>query len=221
MKNKISSRFNDFLEEINAIESSKKKVSGGIYGVNYLEINQELHKKWELNLKNLILLLTSDSNSMYYSELVKISEIKSYEDYSNVFDRQKALFLAFKDDYEKGLISSIKYLIEANVFDTELEQAKELLSNKYKLAAAVIAGVVLETALRSLCDKMKIPHGKLDKMNADLAKAGTYNSLKQKKITALANIRNSAAHGKDIDFTHENVENMIRDIESFLATYLN
>ena len=103
MKNKISSRFKELLEEVNKIESSKKKISGGIYGTDYLEINNELHKIWELNLKNLILLLTSDSNCMYYSELVKISELKSYEDYSNVFDRQKALFLAFKDDYEKGL----------------------------------------------------------------------------------------------------------------------
>ena len=221
MKNKISSRFKELLEEVNKIESSKKKISGGIYGTDYLEINNELHKIWELNLKNLILLLTSDSNCMYYSELVKISELKSYEDYSNVFDRQKALFLAFKDDYEKGLISSMKYLIEANVFDTELEQAKELLSNRYKLAAAVIGGVVLETALRSLCDKEKIEHGKLDKMNADLAKAGVYNKFQQKSITALADIRNSAAHGKDSEFTHENVENMIRDIESFLAMYLN
>ena len=221
MKNKISSRFKELLEEVNKIESSKKKISGGIYGTDYLEINNELHKIWELNLKNLILLLTSDSNCMYYSELVKISELKSYEDYSNVFDRKKALFLAFKDDYEKGLISSMKYLIEANVFDTELEQAKELLSNRYKLAAAVIGGVVLETALRSLCDKEKIEHGKLDKMNADLAKAGVYNKFQQKSITALADIRNSAAHGKDSEFTHENVENMIRDIESFLANYLN
>ena len=115
----------------------------------------------------------------------------------------------------------MKYLVEADVFDTELEQAKELLSNRYKLAAAVIGGVVLETALRSLCDKEKIEHGKLDKMNADLAKAGVYNKKKKKSITALADIRNSAAHGKDSEFTHENVENMIRDIESFLANYLN
>jgi hypothetical protein len=56
-----------------------------------------------------------------------------------------------------------------------------------KFAAAVIAGTVLETALRQLC---------LDRMNADLAKAGVYNSLMQKRITALAAIRNRAAHGK-------------------------
>ncbi len=36
----------------------------------------------------------------------------------------------------------------------------------------------------------------------------------------LADIRNSVAHGKDSEFSHENVENMIRDIEIFLGTYL-
>ena len=222
MKNKISSRFEDLEKEILEIEASKQKKQSE-FGLSYTDINDELHKKWSLNLKNIILLIHNhDINCMYYKELENESKVKnSYDSSSDIFDRQKALFLALKDDYEKGLLSSIKSLIEADVFDTELEQAKELLSNKYKLAAAVIAGVVLETALRSLCDNQNIPHGKLDKMNADLTKAGIYNSLRQKRITALADIRNSAAHGKDSEFTHKDVEDMIRDIESFLATHLN
>ena len=222
MKNKLSLRFEELQQEMLTIEGSKQNKRSE-FGISYTSINDELHKKWSINLKNIILLIhNQDINCMYYRELENESKVKnSYDTNARIFDRQKALFLALKDDYEKGLLSSIKYLIEANVFDTELEQAKELLLNKYKLAAAVIAGVVLETALRSLCDKMKIPHGKLDKMNADLAKAGTYNSLKQKKITALANIRNSAAHGKDSEFSHQDVEDMIRDIENFLSDYLN
>ncbi|RBQ28422.1 DUF4145 domain-containing protein [Aliarcobacter vitoriensis] len=222
MKNKISSRFEDLEKEMLGIEASKQKNSSE-FGLSYTDINDELHKKWSLNLKNIILLIHSNNiDCMYYKELENESKVKNgFDDNSNIFDRQKALFLALKDDYNKGLLSSIKSLIEADVFDTELEQAKELLSNKYKLAAAVIAGVVLETALRSLCDKEKIPHGKLDKMNADLAKAGVYNKFQQKSITALADIRNSAAHGKDSEFTHKDVEDMIRDIENFLATHLN
>jgi hypothetical protein len=38
-------------------------------------------------------------------------------------------------------------------------------------------------------------------MNAALAKAGKYNKLMQKRITALADIRNSAAHGNFNQFT--------------------
>ncbi len=56
------------------------------------------------------------------------------------------------------------------------------MNNGYSTAAAVIAGVVLETALRELCDKESISHGKLDKMNSDLTKASVYNKLVQKQI---------------------------------------
>lgn len=57
-------------------------------------------------------------------------------------------------------------------------------------------------------------------MNADLAKAGVYNKLQQKRITALADIRNSAAHGKPDEFSENDVTTMIRDIEQFLIAQL-
>jgi hypothetical protein len=95
-----------------------------------------------------------------------------------------------------------------------------LSTSGYSTAAAVIAGVVLETALRELCDKNGISHGKLDKMNGDLVKAGVYNKLNQKRITALADIRNSAAHGKPNEFTDQDVSDMIRDVRQFLCNHL-
>jgi len=55
------------------------------------------------------------------------------------------------------------------------------LGNGYKLAAAIIAGVVLETTLRDLCTRAGIGHGKLDKMNADLSKMGIYNNFNKKE----------------------------------------
>ena len=106
------------------------------------------------------------------------------------------------------------------MFESELEQAQELLDNGYKLSSAVIAGVVLETALRDLCEQESIPLGKLDKMNSDLAKKGKYNKLQQKRITALADIRNNAAHGKPEEFTSEDVSLMIRDVQGFLLNFL-
>ena len=88
------------------------------------------------------------------------------------------------------------------------------------MAAAVTAGTVLETSLRQLCDENNIGHGKLDKMNADLAKAGVYNVLTQKRVTALADIRNNAAHGKPDEFKKEDVNDMIRDVNNFLVDHL-
>ncbi|MNW14425.1 hypothetical protein D3C71_2126470 [compost metagenome] len=57
-------------------------------------------------------------------------------------------------------------------------------------------------------------------MNADLAKAGAYNSLQQKRITAMAGIRNAAAHGDVEKFNPGDVKGMIDDVERFLAATL-
>jgi len=101
------------------------------------------------------------------------------------------------------------------------ELLQELITSGYKAAAAVIAGVVLETSIRQLCEDNGTATGKLDKMNADLAKAGVYNLLKQKQSTARAHIRDNAAHGKADQFTETDVSNMIRDIRNLLANELS
>ena len=132
--------------------------------------------------------------------------------------RLKAVVSAAQDDYEGGYLMKIRDLIQANVFDNELEQAEELFHSGYSTASAVITGVVLETTLRQMCADNGIAIGKLDKMNADLAKAGVYNRLVQKQITALADIRNSAAHGNDTAFSPADVDNMIREVRRFITS---
>lgn len=117
-----------------------------------------------------------------------------------------------------GYLNKLKLLVQSEVFDSELEQAGELLASGYIAAAAVIAGVVLETGLREMCSDNALPSSKLDKMNADLAKAGIYNKLVQKQITALADIRNNAAHGHPEQFSKDDVANMIKEVQRILAS---
>jgi len=57
-------------------------------------------------------------------------------------------------------------------------------------------------------------------MNADLTKAGVYNLLAQKRITAMADIRNNAAHGNPGQFKPDDVKDMIAYVEGFLAQYI-
>ncbi len=216
---KFLKRIEELIEEALDVKQTKYETDAGFSNAQF--VDDFKYEQWKIKVKN-ILELISGKESIYLKNFCDIDSLKYLAgDTYPKFIKQYALLSAFKDDYEHGYLISLKNLIEADIFDTELEQAKELLISKYKLAAAVIAGIVLETALRSLCDKINIPHGKLTKMNDDLTKAGIYNKFQHKSITALADIRNSAAHGKDSEFTHDNVENMIRDIESFLATYLN
>jgi hypothetical protein len=131
-----------------------------------------------------------------------------------------AVFRAAREDFEGGYLSSLRSIVQAEVFDSELDQAGELAEKGFILPAAVVAGVVLETTLRELCDRRSLPQGKLDRMNADLAKVGVYNKLVQKRITALADIRNSAAHGHPDQFTAQDVKDMIRDVERLVREHL-
>jgi hypothetical protein len=58
-------------------------------------------------------------------------------------------------------------------------------------------------------------------MIADLAKAGQYNSLAQKRITALAAIRNTATHGNLGEFEDVNVRAMIEELEKLFVNWLS
>lgn len=159
-------------------------------------------------------------DSEHFNSFVAAERPGPWEDNSTRFNRLRAVFLAAKEDFEGGYLNSVRNLVQSEVFSTELEQARELVAAGYKAPAAVICGVVLETNLRNLCDIQGIPIGKLDKMNADLAKNGQYNSLVQKRITALSAIRNSAAHGKTSEFDDEDVKTMIEEVERLTADWL-
>lgn len=218
--NRIFKRqFEELEKQASQIEASKTYHSNTLSSGEY--IDDELFLSWNVKVRNLLSKVCGEE-SQYFKQFEKTEEFgivgtTNFE----ILKRLKAIFLAAKEDFEGGYLSSIKTLVQAEVFDSQLEQANELFTSGYYTAAAVIAGVVLETALRKLCDKHKISHGKLDKMNADLVKAGVYNKLNQKQITAIANIRNSAAHGKLSEFTEQDVSNMIRDVSQFLENHLD
>jgi len=46
----------------------------------------------------------------------------------------------------------IRQLVQADLFDSEIGAARELLENKFLRAAGAVAGVVLEKHLRQVCD---------------------------------------------------------------------
>ena len=217
--NLIEKRFNELEKQILDVESTKKMSGqGGMFGGTQL-YDADAILGWLVKVKNLIVKIAGEE-SEHYKSLIKEEEASSFSNISQ-FNGYKAIFLAAKEDYEGGYLLSYKSIVQAEVFDDELEQATELHSNGYYVAAAVIAGTVLETAVRELCSVNNIAPGKLEKMNADLVKANVYNVNVQKQITALAGIRNSAAHGKSNEFSSDEVKQMINTIRLLLSTHLS
>jgi len=215
----LQKRFDELEEQLLEIEKTKTTKNDSWTEKPYTHIDPNLLLNWGIKAKSL-LSKTCGESSHYLAAFVEAEQVGMYDTYYNSLLRTRAVFLAAKEDFEGGYLNTVRNLVQAEVFGSELEQASELLSAGYASAAAVIAGVVLETTIRNLCTDHGIDHGKLDKMNADLAKAGAYNSIQQKRITAIAGIRNAAAHGNVDDFNPADVKGVIEDVERFLAAHL-
>lgn len=147
------------------------------------------------------------------------------ESFIPCIERALGVLRAAISDYEDGYLFRVRDLVHADVIGDLTSQARALLDAGYHPAAAVVAGCILEDALRTLCDKHKdrvvLPdRPKLDLMNGQLAAAGVYSKLVQKRITALADIRNSAAHGHWDKLVVADVEDMLQYVERFVADYL-
>lgn len=106
----------------------------------------------------------------------------------------------------------------AEVSDGFLEQAERLLMEGHHAPAAVIAGSVLEDVLRRLCHRENIPATDKEEMpliNSKLAEADVYNAVIQKRIAALLEVRNKAAHGNWNELNPKDVELMIAQVRTY------
>lgn len=122
--------------------------------------------------------------------------------------------------------------IEAEIAVDYMAQAENLLEEGQRgkfdhVPAAVLAGAVLEKALRTLATRQgpQVPttgqKGRPVRLNALIdshRKTGTYNEATAKQLRAWADIRNHAAHGEFEQFSRSDVELMIKGINAFLAT---
>jgi hypothetical protein len=131
---------------------------------------------------------------------------------------------AAQADFASGLLFNLRALIEAEILDDFLSQAEALFSGGYHVAAASLAGAVLEDTLRKISDAAKIArpeNTKIDSLNVELAKAGIYDKLSQKQITAYADIRNNADHGHFDKVRGADVAEMIKWVQRFASEHLH
>lgn len=213
----IRKRFAELEEQLECLLRSATVKTSSYDGTSEPWISPDLILNWNVKARSLMEKVCG-ADSPHLRMYAEADVQGMYESYVDRLSRLKAIFLAAKEDFEGGYLNSLRNIVQAEVFSNELEQAEELLRTGYRTAAAVIAGVVLETALRDLCTTHGIEHGTLNRMNDDLAKAGAYNANQKKQITSLSSIRNSAAHGKPDEFTIDQVRGMIDDVQRFLVT---
>ena len=215
---KVLFRLDELINVGEKVLSTRRSPGPNVLGDD--RVDTQIAYQWATSVQNLLARVFGQ-NSEHYKNFVKQTEKRM--SYSPAYCAQ-GILKAAKDDFEQGYLFNVKKLIEAEIFDDFIEQGEHLNKLGYFQAAAVVIGCVLEDGLRKLCHSNSIPIAdkpKLDKMNADLSKAGIYNKLTQKKITAIADLRNKAAHGQWDQFNKDDVEDMIRSVRRFMEDFFS
>ena len=138
-----------------------------------------------------------------------------------LFRQQLAIVKAVKNRFESSLFD-IRQLVQADLFDSELEAAKDLVKNGFLRPAGVVAGVVMEGHLAQVCDNHGITFRKRDPTIADfndaLKKADVLDTPQWRSNQHLGDIRNLCAHKKGVEPTKEQVNALVDGVMKLTKT---
>lgn len=137
------------------------------------------------------------------------------------FRQQLAIVEAANVRFTSALFE-IRQLVQADLFDSEIDAARELLKNRFLRAAGAIAGVVLEKHLRQVIDDHSIIISKknpgIGELNELLKKNEVIDVPQWRHISFLGDIRNRCDHHKEQDPTVDQVRDLIDGAEKVLKT---
>jgi hypothetical protein len=129
--------------------------------------------------------------------------------------------IALRRAVEGGFLLRLETRIRSNVYDDFLVQANELLAANYHVAAMVLTGGVLEDQLSKLCAARNLSWngpGSLAKYN-DILRDNVYDQVTWRRIQAIADLRNDAAHGKGAQVRADDVVDAHQYVGRFVADY--
>jgi len=116
----------------------------------------------------------------------------------------------------------IQDVVQADLFDSELETAKALAKNGFFRAAGAVAGVVLEKHLGHVCEnhglKSRKSHPTIADFNDLLKESGIIDTPKWRSIQHFGDLRNLCDHNKGREPTKEDVLELVVGVEKTIKT---
>ena len=136
-------------------------------------------------------------------------------------EQQVAILNSIKGRFESSLYD-IRQLVQADLLDSELDAARELLKHKFMRAAGAIAGVVLEKHLHEVCIahniKITKKHPTIADLNDALKNAEVIETPQWRFHQHLADIRNLCDHNKAAEPTVDQVNDLIEGVAKVTKT---
>jgi hypothetical protein len=180
------------------------------------------YRRFRTEALNLVRIVCGPQSD-HYRELSRIAEGEKTATNSYYFKDCFGILQAAKRDFDDDLLFDLRAVVAAEVLGDFIDQAEALLGAGYHIAAASLAGAVLEDAMRKLCAARGLPVPEkttIDALNADLGRAGIYDKLIHKRILGLADVRNNADHGHFDKISKDDADDMVRYVRRFCADFL-
>lgn len=137
------------------------------------------------------------------------------------YRQQLAILKAAQARFESSLFE-IRQLVQADLLDSEIEIARELLKNKFVRPAGTVAGVVLEKHLKQVCEDHGLSISKKNPTLSDFNEALKSNSVidvpQWRHISLLADVRNLCSHNKEREPTAAQVVDLIDGVDKIIKT---
>jgi hypothetical protein len=137
------------------------------------------------------------------------------------FVQQLNIIKAAKDVIGSRLLE-LKSILQAELFDSEVESARALAKAGYLRAAGAICGVVIEKHLVQICDTHGVTiqkkHPGISDLNQALRDNDTITVPQWRFYQHLGDIRNICDHSKGREPTKEEIEDLLSGTEKILKT---
>lgn len=132
------------------------------------------------------------------------------------FEQQLEIVKAIQARFESSLFD-IRLLVQADLFDSELDAARELSKKGFLRAAGAVVGVVLEKHLAQVVLNHKLSGTKkrptISDFNDVLKNNGVLDTPEWRRVQRLGDIRNLCDHPKGRDPTKDEIDELITGVD--------
>jgi hypothetical protein len=149
---------------------------------------------------------------------------KQYDDFGIIvmrFQTQLGILRAVTQRFESTLFD-IRQLVQADLFDSELDAARELVERGFVRGAGAIAGVVLEKHLGQVTANhgiaLRKQHPTISDLNDVLKNENVIEIPAWRLIQRLGDLRNLADHNKHREPTSEEIIELIEGVDKIAKT---
>lgn len=195
LKQLLPDRVDDFIDLYKKPKTARKNISAENYFIEDALMGLEVSREYSLKDKIIIV----DKKSVF-----------------PMFQQQINIIKSIKERFESSLFD-IKQLVQADLFDSELDAAKELNKKGFARGAGAIAGVVLEKHLGQVCAshnvKVRKKNPTINDYNQLLKEAGVIEVKDLRFIQRLTDLRNICDHNKNVDPKKDEVKELIDGVD--------